>query len=128
MSVTTTASTTTQGVIRLLADYDLTHSGDEDGTVDASLNERPTAPTRSNPSWWPTDQNGIPPYRPIDYNLDREQRPWAGSPAESAFAWTLLNGVGIVSVREPVVAYQYELLTFTVRIKSMETNRREDQR
>jgi hypothetical protein len=98
MSVTTTASTTTQGVIRLLADYDLTHTGDDSGDIDSSLNERPEATTRSNPSWWPTDHNGIPPYRPIDRNLDREQRPWAGPGAETVFAWTLLNGVGIVAV------------------------------
>lgn len=100
--MTTTSNVTTQNVVRLLADYELTHTGDDDDAAagDSSVNERQPASTLSNPSWWPTDHHGIPPHRPIDYNLDREQRPWGGSPVGNAFAWTLLNGVGIVAVCE----------------------------
>lgn len=99
MSVTTTSNVTTQGVVRLLADYELTHTGDDEA-ADSSLNERQRVSTLSNPGWWPTDHHGIPPHRPIDYNIDREQRPWGGSPVGDVFAWTLLNGVGIVAVCE----------------------------
>ena len=100
MSVTTTSNVTTQGVIRLLADYELTHSGDDQGAADPRVNARQRAPTRSNPGWWPTDHYGIPPHRPIDHTLDREQRPWGASPVEVAFVWTMINGVGIVAVSD----------------------------
>ncbi|ETN42317.1 uncharacterized protein HMPREF1541_01471 [Cyphellophora europaea CBS 101466] len=97
MSVTTTSNVSTQSVIRLLADYELTHSEGEQAPADTSVNERPRATSESNPAWWPTDHHGIPPHRPIDYTLDHEQRPWAASPIETAFVMTLLNGVGIVA-------------------------------
>jgi hypothetical protein len=100
MSVTTTANRTTQSVLHVLADYELTHSGDDEkpGVVDAPNARLAEIESVENPSWWPEDYNAIPPYRPINYNLDREIRPWAQSGVETAFVWTMLNGVGIIAV------------------------------
>jgi hypothetical protein len=98
MSVTTTENPVTQTLGRLLTDYDLTHS-EQAPELDASPNVRhSTQEQPSNPAWWPTHHNDIPVYRPIDRNLDTEQRPWGSSPAESVFVWTMLQGVGIVAV------------------------------
>lgn len=97
-ATTTTTETTTlsPAVLRLLADYELTHTGEE-GQPPSPPNNR-SEPVVQNPSWWPTNYDGIPPYRPIDYNLDRDQRPWARPGIETAFAFTMLNGVGVVAV------------------------------
>ena len=99
MSVTTTSNTTTQSVLNLLADYEVTHSGDDtDATVEAP-NPRPSAEeARQNPDWWTRDHNDVPTYRPINYSLDRELRPWARPGIETAFVSTMLSGVGIVAV------------------------------
>lgn len=99
MSVTTTSNTTTQSVLKVLADYELTHSGnDTDGTVEAPNPRLVDQETRQNPDWWTRDYNGVPPYRPINYDLDHELRPWARPGIETAFVWTMLNGVGVVAV------------------------------
>ena len=99
MSVTTTANPATQTVFRLLADYELKHSGDEDLAPQniGTLNPRP-APDVQNPEGWTDNYNGVPPYRPINYNLDREQRPWGRPGAETPFVMVMLNGVGVVAV------------------------------
>lgn len=101
MSVTTTANTTTQSIIHVLADYELTHSGEEQQSLDPVQPPNPRSEEveqADNPEWWPDNYDGIPNYRPINYNLDRESRPWARPGVETAFVWTMLNGVGIVSV------------------------------
>lgn len=100
MSVTTTANTTTQAVLHVLADYELTHSGEQpqSSTVESPNARSAKEEEAENPDWWPNDYNAIPQYRPINYNLDRESRPWAQPGIETAFVWTMLNGVGIVSV------------------------------
>lgn len=101
MSVTTTANPLAQSVLRVLADYELTHSSHDNLDSDeiGTLNPRSqAAETRSNPEGWTDDYRGVPPYRPINYQLDREQRPWAQPGIETAFVWVMLNGVGCVSV------------------------------
>ena len=101
MSVTTTANTTTQSVLNLLADYELTHSEPPDiaspDPQTATLNPRDSSSETDNPDWWPTEYNGIPPHRPINYNLDRESRPWGSNGVETAFVSVMLNGVGFVA-------------------------------
>ena len=100
MSVTTTANATSQAVLQALADYDLTHSGSEDAVVEPPNPRSQAEETRENPEGWRDDYHGVPPYRPINYELDREQRPWARPGIETAFVWTMLNGVGIVAVSD----------------------------
>lgn len=101
MSVTTTANPATQTVLQALADYDLTHTGNDqtsDGTIEAPNPRSRSDEIQQNPDWWLEDYNGVPPYRPINYELDHESRPWARPGIETAFVWTMLNGVGIVAV------------------------------
>lgn len=101
MSVTTTANPAAQSVLRALADYELTHSEPQSRNPEdvGTLNRRSqSAETKPNPEGWPDDYQGVPAYRPINYELDREQRPWAQPGIETAFVWTMLNGVGCVSV------------------------------
>jgi len=95
MSVTTRTNVVSQSALQLLADYELHHSGDPEtqGTV-ASPNPRTDlGAVSTNPPSWPTDHRRIPPYRPIDYNLDLEQRPGGLHFVESVFIATMLNGV-----------------------------------
>lgn len=102
MSVTTTANPVGQTVLRALADYELTHSGEELNISHSNKppNSHSAAETRRNLDCWPTDYEGIPSYRPINYNLDREQRPWARPGAETAFVFVMLNGVGTIAVSQ----------------------------
>jgi hypothetical protein len=100
MSVTTTANPVAQSVLRVLADYELTHSGDNestDGEVKPPNHRSQEAETTANPDSWPTEYNGIPPHRPINYNLDHELRPWGSNGVETVFVVIMLNGVGLVA-------------------------------
>ncbi|KAK5069239.1 hypothetical protein LTR64_008606 [Lithohypha guttulata] len=98
MSATTTANTRTQAVLNLLADYELTHSGhDTTGVVEPPNPRSVEDETRQNPDFWTRDYHGVPPYRPINYELDYDARPWARPGVETAFVWVMLNGVGIVA-------------------------------
>lgn len=100
MSVTTTANPVSHAVLEVLADYDLHHSGNpEHPKPAADPNVRAdTAETTDNPEWWPTDHRRIPPYRPVDVNLDRTQRPDGVNPIEVAFIFTMLRGVQLQAV------------------------------
>ncbi|KIW07199.1 uncharacterized protein PV09_02065 [Verruconis gallopava] len=106
MSETTTTATITarQPVLQVLADYELTHTGEEAQNSTDALSNSPseTNEIKENPDWWPEDYNAIPPYRPINYHLDRESRPWAQPGIETAFVWTMLNGVGIIAFSSKV--------------------------
>lgn len=101
MSVTTTANPVAQSVLRILADYELTHSGDNestDGEVKPPNHRSQEAETSTeNPDSWPTEYSGIPPHRPINYNLDHESRPWGSNGVETVFVVMMLNGVGLVA-------------------------------
>jgi hypothetical protein len=102
MSVTTTANPTTQTVLHLLADYNLTHSEDHQHSANVEspdFDYDRQAPVAQNPDWWPDNYDGIPRYRPINYGLNREERPWANPGIECAFVYVMLNGVGLIAVR-----------------------------
>jgi len=95
MSVTTRTNVVSGSALHFLTDYELHHSGDpekpavaEDPNLRADL-----AASSSNPPSWPTDHRAVPPYRPIDRNLDFEQRPAGANLIESIFIATMLNGV-----------------------------------
>lgn len=98
MSVTTTQNPVTGSVLQVLADYDLHHSGDPAQPREAdNPNQRPQ-PAANNPDWWPSNYNRIPPHRPINRNLDLEQRPGGVNIIERTFIFTMLNGCGINAV------------------------------
>jgi hypothetical protein len=54
--------------------------------------------TVENPPGWDDQHRDVPPYRPVNTNLDREQRPWGSNAVESAFVFTMLHGVWLNSV------------------------------
>ncbi|KAB5563072.1 hypothetical protein GE09DRAFT_1219654 [Coniochaeta sp. 2T2.1] len=114
MSATTTdnAVTTTLQADHL-QDYNirLTGGGGGDST---QLQQRPAGPNTDNrppqqgavenPSWWDDEHRQVPPYRPVNRNLDLEQRPWGSNPVESAFVFHMLHGVWLNSVSNSTLA------------------------
>lgn len=104
MSVTTTSNTTTQGVLHLLADYDVHHSGNPDQPSEPAPPNPERAPDtgHENPPGWDDEHNRVPHYRPINRNLDMDLRPGGANMPESIFIGTLLNGVRLVAVRSPI--------------------------
>jgi len=108
MSVTTRTNVVSGSALHFLTDYELHHSGDpekpaaaEDPNFRADL-----AASSSNPPSWPTDHRAVPPYRPIDRNLDFEQRPAGANLIESIFIATMLNGVRLNAVSLSVHKYR----------------------
>ncbi|KAJ5786280.1 uncharacterized protein N7503_011492 [Penicillium pulvis] len=70
-----TTTTQTRASVPLLADYELHHSGSQ-------VNE-PPASSPSQQISWPAHYRRIPPHRPINYNLDYDERPAGSNPAET---------------------------------------------
>ena len=98
MSVTTTQNPVTGSVLQVLADYDLHHSGDPAHPREAERPNLRPEPSINNPHWWPSDHNRVPPYRPINRNLDLEQRPDGANAIERTFIFVMLNGCGLNAV------------------------------
>lgn len=98
MSVTTSDNPLTTTIQHdVLRDYDIHLTGHNETAAPPNSDNRP--PPASNPPDWPSEYRGIPPYRPINTELDRSQRPWAGSPAGQVFVFAMLNGVWLNAVR-----------------------------
>ncbi|PLB46155.1 hypothetical protein P170DRAFT_479076 [Aspergillus steynii IBT 23096] len=87
MSTTTTTSTTTTPPSSILSDYALHHSGSE-----FSSDQTPPA-AHTNPPTWPTNHRRVPPYRPVNRQQDRSERPAGSNPAEFVFIQAMLHGV-----------------------------------
>ena len=97
MSVTLTDNANTIQLQHVLQDYEIRLTGAENGVPAASV---PRAAIRvENPPDWPQNYRRVPPYRPVDTNLDREQRPDGTSPIERVFIFTMLHGVWLNAVR-----------------------------
>lgn len=102
MSVTTTENPIYQTVAQVLVDYDIHHSGQPDHPAEASaveVNPRSQGQeTRAIPNNWPSDYRRVPPYRPIDRNLDLSQRPLGSNRIETAFITVMFTGVYLNAV------------------------------
>jgi hypothetical protein len=96
MSVTTTANPRTYEVQAVLADYDLHHSGAADDGDAVQNTNQPSQ--QSNPSDWPTDYRRVPPYRPVNMELDQDERRVYNAFIERAFVAILFTGVVAQSV------------------------------
>lgn len=57
-----------------------------------------------NPENWPTDFRRIPPYRPVNRNLDMSERPFGWTPAGRVIVNMMMYGVAIQSVSDLVEA------------------------
>ncbi|KAL4865538.1 hypothetical protein BDV12DRAFT_148192 [Aspergillus spectabilis] len=90
MSTTTTTTTTLPATtLSILADYELHHSG----APSPSPNSQNTNPSHSQPPTWPSDHRRVPPYRPINRNLDQAERAAGASVPEYIFIQSMLHGV-----------------------------------
>ena len=115
MSVTTTDNPITTTIQQdYLHDYNIRLTGGSD-SVEAT--QQPPAPPNTdnrpsprveNPAGWQDQHRDVPPYRPVNRNLDREQRPWGSNPVESAFVFHMLSGVAVNSVSTSS-SYAFEL-------------------
>ncbi|KAF2192021.1 hypothetical protein K469DRAFT_735822 [Zopfia rhizophila CBS 207.26] len=85
MSVTTTANPTTYNLQTVLADYELHHSEEHSSARDHL--------EIHNPSEWPTNHRRIPPYRPVNTELDQTQRRVYLNGVERAFVAVMFTGV-----------------------------------
>lgn len=84
-----------------LKDYTLHFSAATPSLVTASQAGQRTDATFSsdfNPDYWPTQYRRIPPYRPINRNLDLAERPNGSNRAEWLFVQVMMNGVRLQSV------------------------------
>lgn len=97
MSVTTVDNPITTAISRqVLQDYDIHLTGDE--TVAPPNTDSQQRPTPENPPDWDTQYRGVPPYRPINRDLDLTQRPLGGNPVGDVFVTTMFTGVFINAV------------------------------
>lgn len=92
MSVTTTENAAVYNTLNVLADYELHHSRAEPSAVAPPPNPNPN-PATANPEDWPSDRNRIPPYRPVQPDLDQSTRRVYQNPAERAFITMMFLGV-----------------------------------
>ncbi|KAL3437033.1 hypothetical protein BDV09DRAFT_183734 [Aspergillus tetrazonus] len=92
MSSTTT---TTAPTLSLLADYELHHSTPSPSALSSSPPQSQSAAPvqQANPASWPTHHRRIPPYRPINRNLDFAERSAGSSVPEYIFIQSMLHGV-----------------------------------
>ncbi|KAI9732764.1 MAG: hypothetical protein M1834_003702 [Cirrosporium novae-zelandiae] len=94
MSVTTTANPTTQHSLRILADYEVKHTGDNTNAAPPP-NSHPSS-TAPLPANWPRNYRRVPPPRPINTNLSLEDRPAGHGAAEFVFIQTMLGGCWVL--------------------------------
>jgi hypothetical protein len=102
MSTTSTAGTTVtvQQLQGVLNDYTIHLTGDDDATRHEGL-EGPNTNNVSlheNPPTWPIDHYRVPNYRPVNRELDLEDRPKGSNPVEFAFLTIMFTGVYLNSV------------------------------
>lgn len=99
---TTAARTVTATTIDdTLKDYTLHFSAATPRSAISSHAGQQTDATSSsdpNPDYWPTQYRRIPPYRPINRNLDLAERPNGSNRAEWLFVQVMMNGVRLQSV------------------------------
>jgi hypothetical protein len=98
MSVTTTDNPIVTSVRKdYLEDYNIRLTGHQTPAPPSRENAPPPV---SNPADWPDDFRQVPPYRPINTQLDREQRPLVGEGgvAGNIFVFHMFTGVWIQAV------------------------------
>jgi len=58
----------------------------------ARRNEDAPAPAAEYPPGWYDQHRQVPPYRPVNRNLDLADRPWGSNGIESTFVYLMMNG------------------------------------
>jgi len=85
---------TTSELNHVLSDYRLHLTGYDDSIQ----TEDPAHLQAQNPPNWPTDRHRIPSYRPVNRNLDPNERPRGSNPAEFIFINIMFTGVFLNAV------------------------------
>ena len=81
-----------------LRDYKL-HYSSSDATIEPECNLTSSFILNTqNPPNWPTRYRRIPPYRPINRNLDLSERPNGSNRGELLFVTVVMNGVRLQAV------------------------------
>lgn len=104
MSTTSTTGTTitAQQLQGVLSDYTVRLTGDANATRHNGI-ESPNsveAPQIENPPNWPRNHYRVPSHRPVNRNLDPEERPKGSNAAEFAFLTMMFTGVYLNSVSD----------------------------
>jgi hypothetical protein len=88
------------GTLRLQvpSDYDLVTTESPDDQVPRLIHDNPVPEHVGNPPHWPTDQRNVPPYRPVNRNLDFSTRPAGTTPPIFVFIFTMLGGCHVLAV------------------------------
>lgn len=84
-----------------LHDYQIRLSGGVEEAFSRS-NEDSPPPAAENPPDWYDQHRQVPPYRPVNRNLDIADRPWGSNGVESAFVFVMLNGCWLKGVRDAI--------------------------
>lgn len=106
MSATTTDNPVSSTLLRAaqpgshLEDYEVHLTTGNETAAAPPTNARPQQPAVANPPGWGSEHRGVPPLRPVDTQLDPNERPWNGNPVGDAFVITMFTGVFTISVRE----------------------------
>lgn len=103
MSTSTTVTTTHPSHSLVLVDYELHRSGppsenstqSQYRTEDSRVDESHSA---NSPLNWPTDHRRVPAYRPVNTNLDPEERIVFNNRGEQMFIRTMFFGIQVVTV------------------------------
>ncbi|KAK0613363.1 hypothetical protein B0T14DRAFT_526085 [Immersiella caudata] len=91
------ATTTTTLQQEHLRDYTIRLTGgSEAATPEPSPVEAPQ-PRVENPPGWETEYREVPPYRPVNRQLDHGTRPWGSNSVETVFVYNLFQGVWLKS-------------------------------
>lgn len=100
MSVTTIVTPITYTLQSTLQDYEIHISGDNtnEANIDTTLNPSPIFTLVHNPPGWPRDHNRIPNYRPLNRNLNLEERPNGSNGIERTFLFIMFTGVALNAV------------------------------
>ncbi|KAI0406341.1 hypothetical protein F4802DRAFT_111568 [Xylaria palmicola] len=99
MTTTTTVNTTTRSLSDVLSDYELHISSPPREGVDSSNDVDPHQVRGiQNPANWPTNHRRVPPYRPVDYDLDLSQRIVFQNNFERGFINAMFFGLRLVTV------------------------------
>lgn len=105
MSATTLDNPITTTIQReYLHDYDIHLTGDNNAAPAPPNTDNARPQPVGNPPDWDDDHRGVPPYRPINTELDLEQRPWGSNGFESAFVAIMLHGVMAVAVSSLLIS------------------------
>jgi len=109
MSATTTETRTAVSTEQILKDYELHHSGSSESAP--QTNATPSPPRVQNPPTWDDEHHRVPPYRPVNHELDQNERRIYNSNAERTFITVMFTGVIVEAVGARFKVSVWALLT-----------------